>query len=127
MIGCSQPEDAVSDVVEDGVVDVVEEINYEEVAEVPVEEETEIEVYKELSTMMNESSIETIETFEGSNGQSVVFEVLVDGMVKFITENSGSSNFIVQVEDGDTGDRLGSVAKSYRRLLKSPIFIFTRR
>lgn len=74
MIGCSQPEDAVSE----EVVDAVEEIDYEEVAEVvevPEEEETEIEVYKELSNMMNASSIEKSETFEGSNGQSVVFEV----------------------------------------------------
>lgn len=72
-----------------------------------VEEVTEVEVYNEIRESMG--SLPTRDTIEGSGGQSYIFNVLVGGMVKFVTENEGSSNFKVHVED-EAGNRIGSVA-----------------
>ncbi|WP_156290807.1 hypothetical protein [Oceanobacillus salinisoli] len=80
-----------------------EETSYEEV----VEEETQEDLYKDLQSVM---SLEETETIQGSGGQSHVFNVMVEGMVKFTSTNEGTSNFMAHVEDGTTGERIGSVA-----------------
>ncbi|WP_088033556.1 hypothetical protein [Evansella clarkii] len=75
------------------------------------EEYDEIEAYNRLKGAMESIDRELVtETVEGSSGQSHVFEVITDGMVKFITNNTGSSNFNVTIENGETGERMGQVA-----------------
>ncbi|MCR6106972.1 hypothetical protein HXA34_11795 [Salipaludibacillus agaradhaerens] len=121
LMGCSESEENVSaDTNNEEVVANQDEKSEEESNKFQDEENNEVieeendydevAAYNSLKGAMEGFGDLTSEIVEGNSGQSHVFEVFTDGMVKFITDNVGTSNFMVHIEDGVSGDRISSVA-----------------
>src|SRR5699024_9304395 len=76
------------------------------------DEETILEAYERAVDFRNNElkKDEKVQTIKGSGSQSEMIDIDVAGMVLFELKNTGNSNFIVHVEDGETGERTTSIA-----------------
>src|SRR5699024_4946810 len=114
LIGCQNTDDSAVNVngANEGEVEESTYENEQEIEQESEQEETVLEVYQKIVDFRNDEldKDEKVQTIKGSGSQSEIIETDIAGMVLFELKSTGNSNFIVHVEDGETGDRVASLA-----------------